>query len=627
MNLKKLGGAAGILLLLGILIALNAIFQPLRLRKDVTEDQLYTLSDGTKLLLGELNRDVTLKLYFSKSNDRLPVPLKNFGSRVRDLLAEYKSRGGGWLVVEEFDPKPDSDEEEWARRYGLQGQPLDMFGAGSELFFGIVAVSGNREAVIPMLTPDTEPRLEYMLTRMISEVSRDKAAKIGLMSALPVQGAGAKNPYMMMGQPPPQPAWSIIGEIERQSEIQNLGMDVTEIPADIDTLLVIHPAGINEAALFAIDQFVLRGGRLFAFVDPMCIAAQENMPPEMQQYGMPPPQIASDLDTLVQAWGLKMTTGQLACDESAATMLNAGNGRAMRNAAWLSLRAPHMNQDEVATSSLGDMMLPFAAAFQGDGLESLEVTTLLHTANDGFLVSTYEAQMGQIRPPALKQQLALAVRLQGNFKTAFPDGKPAPENSDDEENPAASESEHLVESAKPGVVVLVGDVDMLTDRIAMQALNFFGQQIMQPRNNNFAFAMNLTEQMTGSEALIGLRSRGSFDRPFDRVLDLEKQAQIKWQAEEQRLNENLQQTQMRLNQLQQARDDGQQLIMTPEQAAEIKKFREEVFQTQQSLKEVRKNLRSDIEQLGTRLKFINIAGVPLLVALFGIFYGLKLRKR
>jgi ABC-type uncharacterized transport system involved in gliding motility auxiliary subunit len=620
LKMKTLGGAAGVLLLLGILIALNAVLGPVRLRKDVTQDKLYTLSGGTKTLLGDLDRDVTLKFYFSKSNDRLPIPLKNFASRVRDLLAEYESRSGGHLYVEEFDPKPDSDEEEWAQRYGLQGQALDMFGAGGDLYFGIVAVSGNREAAIPMLTPDTEPRLEYMLTRMISEVSRDKAAKIGLMSALEVQGGYSGNPYMGGGQ---QQGWAVISEIERQADVQNLGMDVESIPDDIDTLLVIHPAGISDQALYAIDQFVLRGGRLLAFVDPMCITAQQNANPQMMQMGMPPPQTESDLDQLIQAWGLKMQTGQLAADESAATLLNAGGGRAQRNPAWLSLRGPHINHDEVATSSLNDLMLPFAASFQGEPVEGLTETVLLHTEDDGFSVSTAEAQSGSIKIPALKQQLALAVRLQGSFKSAFPNGRPVDEAATNE---TASVEQGLTESAKPGTVILVGDVDMLADSFAMQTMNFFGQQIHQPRNDNLSFAINLTEQLSGSEALIGLRSRGSFDRPFDRVLDLEKQAQMKWQTKEQQLNDKLQQTQSRLSALQQTKDDGQQMILTPEQQAEIKQFREQVFQTQQELKEVRKNLRSDIERLGAQLKVINIAGVALLVALFGIVRGIWIKK-
>ena len=614
-NLKIAGGAAGILILLGILIAFNAVLNPVRLRKDVTQDKLYTLSDGTKELLKGLDRDVTLKFYFSKSNEQLPVPLKNFAGRVRDLLAEYESRAGGHLAVEEFDPKPDSDAEEWAQRYGLQGQALDMFGTGGDLYFGIVAVSGNREAAIPMLAPDSEPQIEYMLTRMISEVSREKTAKVGLMSALPVQGGG--NPMMGGGRQ----GWEAVAEIGRQAKVQTIGMDAESIPDDIDTLLVIHPAGISDRTLYAIDQFVLRGGHLMAFVDPMCISAQESVSPQMQQYGMPPPQESSDLNKLTKAWGLEMQDGQLAADESAATLLNAGAGRAQRNAAFLSLRPPNINREEISTLSLNDVLLPFAGAFKGKPADGLQMTDLLYTKADGFLVDASAVQSGDIKIPDAKEQLPLAVRLQGNFKTAFPDGPPV-----EGTNQTASVKQGLKESAKPGVVILVADVDMLSDRFALRNVNLFGQQIQQPRNDNLAFALNLIEQLSGSEALIGLRSRGSFDRPFDRVADLEKQAQMKWQTEEDRLNEKLKAAQARINSLQRTKDDGQQQIMTPEQAAEVKKFREEVFQTQQSLKEVRKNLRSDIETLGMRLKVLNIAAVPLLVALFGILRGLWIKK-
>lgn len=618
--LKRAGGVVGILILLGILIALNVVLSPVRFRKDVTQDQLYTLSNGTKTLLGQLDRDVTLKFYFSKSNERLPVPLKNFAGRVRDLLAEYESRAGGHLAVEEFDPKPDSDEEEWAQRYGLQGQALDMFGASGDLYFGIVAVSGNREAALPMISPSAEPQLEYLLTRMISEVSREKSAKVGLMSALPLQG-GAGNP-MMGGNP--SSGWTSVAELGQQADITTVAMTAESIPDDIDTLLVIHPAGISDKTLYALDQFVLRGGRLMAFVDPFCIAAQESIPPQMMQYGMQPPPASSDLNKLTQAWGLKMPAGKLAADESAATLLNAGAGRAQRNAAWLSLRQPNINRDEVSTSALSDLMLPFAGAFTGTPADGLQLTELLHTTADGFLVDSSAVRSGDIKIPTERKSFPLAIRLQGHFKSAFPNG--LPQEADDSSGSAQTPASGLTESSQPGVVILVGDVDLLSDRFALQTINLFGQQLQQPRNDNLAFALNLTEQLSGSEALIGLRSRGSFDRPFDRVLALEKQAQIKWQAEEQRLNEKLRAAQSRINALQKAPDAGQQQIMTAEQAAEIKRFREEVFQTQQALKEVRKNLRRDIETLGTRLKVLNIAAVPLLVALFGIARGLWMKR-
>lgn len=606
-QIKKMTGLAGVLLLLGILIAFNAVLRPMRMRADVTQDKLYTLSGGTKQLLGDLDRDVTLKFYFSKSNDRLPVPMKNFAARVRDLLKEYESRSGGYLVVEEYDPRPDSDEEEWARRYGLQGQALDMFGMGGELYFGIVAVSGNREAAIPMLAQSAEPRLEYLLTRMVSEVASEKAAKVGLMSALPVAPPAQMNPYMMQQGIPRK--WAVVSEIERQYDVEQIEMTSTNIPADIDTLIVIHPAGITDDTLYALDQFVLRGGRLMAFTDPMCMTAQESANPQQMQMGMPPPQIESDLNKLTSAWGIKMVSGQLAADESAASLLQAGRGTAQRNAAWLSLRENHISRDEIATGSLSDLMLPFAGAFEGSVSNGIERADLLFTAEDGFTVSTMAARSGRVDIPAAKKRVPLAVRLTGTFKTAFPE-----------------KDAGLKESRKPGVVVLVADVDMLADRFATQTMNLLGQSIVQPRNNNLTFAVNMVEQLCGSEALIGLRSRNAFDRPFERVIELEKEAAFKWQAEEQRLNAQLQATQARLSSLQQTRDDGQQTFLSPEQEAEIKKFREEAFETQQSLKEVRKNLRRDIEQLGVRLKALNIIAIPIFVALFGIGRGLWIRK-
>jgi len=606
-DIKKAGGLVSVLILLGILIAANAVLRPVRFRKDVTEDKLYTLSDGTKGLLSELDRDVTLKLYFSKSNERLPIPLKNFAGRVRDLLKEYESRSGDHLVVEEFDPKPDSDEEEWAQRYGLQSQSLDMFGVGGGLYFGIVAVSGNREAAIPLLAESAEPRLEYLLTRMVSEVASEKTVQVGIMSALPVNGSKK---------------WSVVSEIKRQYEVQNVEMDADKIPDDIDTLVVIHPADISDTALYALDQFVLRGGRMLAFTDPMSLAAQESANPQMQQYGMPPPKMASDLNQLIRAWGIETPAGKLAADEGVASLLQGRGGQAVRNAAWLSLRPANINSGDVATSALSDLMLPFAGTFEGTVSNGLKRVDLLFTADDGFLTDTRSVQSGKINIPADKQRQPLAIRLTGTFHTAFPDGKPVAEGDTN----SVAKVEGLKESATPGVVILVSDADMLADRFCMQNVRLFGQTMRQPSNENLSFALNMVEQLCGSQALIGLRSRSAFDRPFDRVIELEKQAAFKWQAEEQRLNEKLMATQSRLAALQQAKGDGQQLTLSPEQEAEVKKFREETFQTQQSLKEVRKSLRSDIESLGARLKAFNIIAIPLFVALLGIGRGIWIRK-
>lgn len=614
-KMKKMSGFAGVLLILGILIAVNVVLRPVRARVDMTQDKLYTLSDGTKQLLSSLDRDVTLKFYFSASNERLPVPLKNFASRIRDLLREYEARSGGYLVVEEYDPKPDSDDEEWAQRYGLKGQALDPFGAGGELYLGVVGISGNNEAVIPVLAEDMESRLEYLLTRLISEVSMESRATVGMMSALPVQGSGS--PYGGGSAP-----WAIVSELESQYEVRTVGLQVKSIPEDIDTLVLIHPADLSNQTLYAIDQFVLRGGRLLAFCDPMSVEAQASMNPQQMQMGMSPPATSSDLNQLTSAWGISMDNGQLAADQAAATMLNAGGGRADRNPTWLSLRDSHINQDEVITSSLSDLMLPFAGAFEGEPEEGLTRTDLLFTEADGFLVNSYAARSGNVSIPTDRKKLPLAIRLTGTFKTAFPEGAPASEDTDGSEK----DTEGLQESVKPGIVVLVADSDMIADRFAVQQMNFFGQTVTQPANDNLTFAVNMVEQLCGSEALIGLRSRTAFDRPFDRVIELEKEATIKWQAEEERLNEKLRATQSRISQLKPTQKDGQQMILSPEQKTEIKKFREEAFQTQQSLKEVRKNLRRDIEQLGMRLKVLNILGVALLVATFGIVRGIRSRR-
>ncbi len=613
-EMKKLNEVAGVLILLGILMAANVVLGPVRLRKDMTEEKLYTLSDGTRQLLRELDRGVTMKFYFSKSNDQVPVPLKNFANRIRDLLKEYESLSGGHLALEEYDPKPDSDAEEWANRYGLAMLPLDTFSDESNLYLGLVAVSGNREAVMPVILPDSEPQLEYDLTRMVAEVVAEKDVKVGIMSALPVMGA-TPNP-MLAGQGRP---WAFVSEIQRQYEVAAVDLETERIPDGIDTLVVVHPAGIPESALYAIDQFVLRGGRLLAFTDPLCLTAQETADPQMAQLGIQP-ETSSDLNMLTAAWaGIGMPLGLVACDEAASTMIDSGQGRAIRNAAFLSLMEDNVNQGDVATASIGNLMLPFSGAYTGSPTNGVAMTELLHTARDGFLTSTAAARYGQVQIATETRRLPLAVRLQGSFKTAFPDGKP----SSDE---AVADENQLMESIGPGVVVLVADVDMVYDRFSMQSYNLMGQVVAQPINENLGFALNMLEQLCGSDVLIGLRSRGSYARPFDRVLELQTEAALRWQPEEDRLNQKYQELQQQLIALRQATNDGLQLAMTPQQEAEVKSKREEIFQINQSLKEVRKNLRRDIELLGARLKALNILAVPLLVAAYGIARGIWIRR-
>ena len=622
---KIFAGAIGVLIVLGIVIALNVVVGSLRVRKDLTEEKLYSLSSGTKTLLKDLDRPVTLKFFFSKSNKSLPIQLKNYATRIEDLLNEYKLNGGRDIIIETYDPRPDSDEEEWAQKYGLSGQSLGMFSGMDAIYIGLVAVSGKKEAAIPFMAPEMEPQLEYLITRLIAEVTTTEKPILGVMSPLPVLQVAA-NPYMRQAQVEPVPGWATINELKKQYEVRSVSTDVESIPSDIKTLILIHPKELSKQTLFAIDQFVLKGGRLMAFVDPLC---ESDIPPANNQMGFSMPS-SSQINDLTKAWGIEMVPSEVVSDLEAASPVTYQNGQQERLTTWLSLRGDLVDRDDIATASLDLVQMIFSGALKGDPSEGLEKTVLLHSSDDSYLVNSFAARSpgaDKHRNASTVKQAPLAVRLQGTFKTAFPDGKPPKADAEGNEASTDNAQNWLTESEKDGVVVLVSDVDMLADRFTVQAIPFFGQQIYQPRNANMALLQNLVEQLSGNEALIGLRSRGTFQRPFDRVIAMEKEAQQRWQEEEIKLKEKLQEAQSRLNQLQAQKSEDQKYIMTPEQQAEIKKFREQRFETQRQLKDVRKKLRENIENLGLKLKVINIAGIPVLVAIFGIVHGLRRRAK
>lgn len=615
---KWFTGVVGALVVLGILVAANALFAGVRLRKDFTEEKLYTLSPGTVDMLRGLARPVTLKFYFTKGNPNVPAGLKNYVQRTLDFLREVTTRSGGRVTLETWDPQPDSDAEEWAQRYGLVPQATGGLGLQPDLYLGLVAVSGTQEAAIPFLDPTAEPQMEYLVARLVQEVTRQRRPRVGIMSGLPVIAEPA-SPFM----PARKPDWLFVSELKKQYEVVSVPLDSEEIPAGMDTLFLVHPQDITERALFAVDQFVLKGGRLVAFVDPMCIGAETPEAP----MGMP--NLSSDITRLSRAWGVTVDPARVVADLAVATPVNLGDGRAERLPTWLSLRGGlNLDRNEIVTSSLESLMLPFAGAIAGAPAEGLAMTTLALASDEAVTLDAFQAR----NPAALNTRVgvsapkaALAVRLTGKFATAFPDGPPAAEGATNQT--AAAASDWLKVSEQDGAVILVADADLLVNDYSARAVNFFGQTLYQPFNDNLNFVLNLAEQLSGEPALVGLRSRGKFNYPFDRVLALEQTAQARWQEQEEKLQLKLQQAQQRLNELQSAKSEDQQLVLSAEQKAELERFRQERFETQRQLKEVRKNLRKSIENLGLTLKVLNLAAVPLLVALFGIGYGWRRRKR
>jgi len=622
---KASGGVAGILILLAILIAANVIVSNLRARVDLTEENLYTLSDGTRNVLNDLERKVTLKLFFSSSDAAVPVQLKSYADQVMDLLQEYRKASGNKVKVEEYDPKPDSDAEEWAQKYGIQGQQLGLM--GPVIYFGLVVVAGDAEQLVPALDPRTQQMLEYNLTRTIYRVTHPKKPVIGVMSSLPVLGQAP--PMMMPGQPPPQSQpWMSFADLRKDYDLREVDPNVNTIGDEISALVLVHPKQLAPKTLFAIDQFVLKGGRLMVFVDPLCIADLESQP---QASPYQRPSASSDLPDLFRAWGVGYNAAEVVADMSAATRVRGAGNRVEDSLVWLTLGRAHINRDDILTTQLENVLLPLAGSFTDMTSDDITFTPLMHSSAESGRVNAMSAQFGA---EALRREfrkggtaLPMAVRLNGTFKTAFPGGAPENPGAAGAEEEEAAEQESTSLQSGESAVILVADVDMLGNRFCVQEVNFLGMRGHQPINDNLNFLANAIEQVGGSSDLIGIRSRGTFSRPFDRVLALEQKARNAWQTREQELTRSLQETQQQLREMQSQKESSQRFILSPQQQAAIAQFRSRELEIKKELKEVRKNLRRDIEMLGIRVKAINIALMPLLVALGGVGYGLARRKK
>ena len=472
MKSKKLticfSSLAGIILIAAILILVNIIFKPMNARMDCTADKLYTLSEGTKTTLKGLTDTVSIRFYYSKDVAKMPVIFKNYAMRVEDLLQEYKQVAGKKLEIKKLNPKPDTDAEDSANLDGISGKSLDMFG-DEQIYLGLAVSCGNRTEAIPFLSPDREKLLEYDLTRAIVGVKSAKKPKVGVISALKIMG-GYDNPMaMMQGNARPNPAWIVISELKRTYDVVELGMDVKNVPDDISAVLLIHPKQMADTAMFALDQYVLRGGHLIAFLDPMSLADMQSQNPQMQQYA--PPSMDSSLPPLLKAWGVEFDTEQLVLDK----LLAGGMGNGGRNPVLLMLDKERIVGDDPTTSQLSSLMMFCTGSFTGKPAEGLTKTVLLKSSDESQLASKMLALQGGIDfTKGFKsdgKEKDLAIKLTGKFKTAYPDGYPTPAAKEGEEAPKAPEPPEggwLKESAKDGAVVLVGDSDMLYDPVCVE---------------------------------------------------------------------------------------------------------------------------------------------------------------
>jgi ABC-type uncharacterized transport system involved in gliding motility auxiliary subunit len=613
--------AGGVAILAAILVAANFLLGAFTARVDLTDGRVYTLSPGTKGILSKLEAPVRIRLYYSQGSNAVPVGLKTFAKRVEDLLAEYRAAAGGKVIIEKFNPEPDSDAEESAALDNVEGQ---LTNTGEKFYLGLSVSFLDQKAAIPVLAPDRERLLEYDITRAISQVAAIKKPVVGIMSNLPVLGRSL-NP--MLKQQPTEP-WVFAAELKRIFDVRAVDMEVERIPDEIKVLVVIHPRNLMETTEYAIDQFVLRGGKLIAFVDPYAYFDQQ---PDMQNPFGGSQAGQSSLYNLFKAWGTDMDMNKVIADSTYAS----GAGPRLLPT-LLSLNTEALNQEDVVTSQVGTLLIPFSGAFKGKPAAGLAQTVLVRTSRNSMpvdlIIATLsgEPSMRGFQPSG--EQMPIALRLTGKFKTAFAEGKPKPfmprvDKKAAEKKEPAKEEPQLKESAAENSVVLVADVDMLTDNAAVEVQDVFGQRLVIPRNGNLNFAQSLVEQMAGDANLISLRSRAAFTRPLTVIREMENLAQQSYLGKIKELEDSVNQTQEKIQALQKGKAGAPATILSAEQQAEIENFRKKAIETRKDLKELRKNLRVETDQLEFWTKLVNIGLMPLLVALTGLLLALIKRRR
>jgi ABC-type uncharacterized transport system involved in gliding motility auxiliary subunit len=604
-------------------------------RVDLTQEHLYTLSPGSLATLSKIDEPITLRFYYSpRLGDEVPA-YGVYAQRVREMLEQYAALANGKIKLEILDPQPFSPTEDRAVAFGLQGVPIEQ--GGDQVYFGLAATnSTDDQQVIPFFQPERERFLEYDLTKLVHSLAFPKKTVVGLVTDLPLEGD-----MMAAMQGRPMQPYAVIDQLRQLDEVRDLTTSFDKVPDDVDVLMVVHPQHLTDKVLYAIDQYVLKGGRALVFVDP------DSETQQMHASRMNPPSAphGSSFAKLFAAWGIAMDENMVAADRLLARKVNAGTAariQPMDYVGWLSLKPANMNRDDIITADLSNINLATPGVLKPKDGAKTTFTPLLSTSPESMeipaqkfegMVPDIAGLLRDFKPGG--QPLVIAAHVSGPAETAFPDGPPkdppgaAKDDDKKDEAKPAEPAPQLKTSAQPINVVAVADTDILEDRFWVQTQDFFGQRVALPTANNADFVANAIEVLAGGNDLISLRSRGTSARPFELVNDLQRSADERYQATAKQLEDKLKDTEAKIKELRGGEGQGRQgVALAAEQTQAIDNFRAEMIQTRQQLRQVQLALREDINRLKALLEFFDIAFIPVLVALAALVLGiLRLRRR
>ena len=656
MNKKSLFSSAGLVVIAVALVLAVAVISLLPgWRIDLTEDNLYTLSDGTRNIVTSLEHPIELMFFYSDSAIEDLPQIRTYGTRVQELLREIVIASNGRLSMSVVDPEPFSEDEDLATQYGIQAVPVTQ--GGQAIYFGLVVIQndvdgGNPFALpvletMPLIRPDQEQFLEYEFLKLITRVDNPDLSVVGLLTELDIDGGF--NP--VMGQATPQ--WMVMDFIRQLYAVRRIDIAADDIDEDIDILMIVHPQDLSQQMLYAIDQHVMRGGKTIVFLDP----SADSMVTRSPQGNLIPAVMSSDLPGLLAAWGVAYASDKVLTDSDLALRVRMGqNQRPEAHLGMLGVHRDNLAGDDIITNRLEAINFSSAGAIASAENASTVFEPLIQSSTNAMLMDA--GFLEDVTDPSIlfdefvsaQRSFVIAARVSGVIDSAFPDGRPvgeepeveAAEETDVEESEvddtdsadvteadasadidedAGAEVEeapvaaHISSSNGEVNIVIFADTDMLSDRLWVQVAQFLGQRIPQPFANNGDIVINTLDNLSGSADLVSIRSRGTYSRPFTRVLDLQREADDRLRIEEAELLDRLTETEEALAELNQT-EDGQLIgQITPEIQAEIDQFNAELLDTRRRLRNVQFQLTEDIKQLGSILKAINTGLVPILLTL------------
>jgi ABC-type uncharacterized transport system involved in gliding motility auxiliary subunit len=602
-------------LFIGATILITFLFRGARI--DLTESKLYSISEGTERIVTSLEEPVNLYFFFSQEASAQSPQLRAYAQRVRELLEEITQRSKGKLRLSVVNPEPFSEEEDRAAEFGLSAVPINA--SGETLYFGLAGTNAtDGREIIEFFQPDKEEFLEYDVASLIYRLGSPERATVGLMSSLPVDASFDQMSGRM------QEGWASVAQLRELFDVRTLATDISTIEEEIDVLIVIHPKDLAPATLYAIDQFVMRGGKLIAFVDP-----QAENDASGAQMGMPMGPRSSSLGPLLDAYGVTFDPSMVLGDRELGLTVSMRQGQPpSQHIAIVGLNRGSMNSQDVITAALDTVNVMTAGTLKKKDGATIELEPLLQSSTNAALIPTSRFAFMQDSDALLEgfkatgERYTIAARIRGKLKSAYPNGRP---DAGEGANPAAGQ--HRAEAAEDANLIVIADTDVLSDPLWIRTQNVFGQRFAVAWANNGDFVANALDNLAGSSDLISIRGRQSFFRPFTKVDELRRQADEQLRAKEQELDKELRETERKLSDLESGRNAQGSVVLSPEQEAELERFQQERVRIRKELRDVRRSLDLEIERLGTVLKVINIALVPALIAIAAILLAIARRRR